>query len=226
MTACFGWTAHELTAHLAAGAAEMALTLEAYSEGRPVPPTRGFEEREAPYRRIEDAELRLSLLAAFERETASLEAVLAAEPSAVVPWTGRDVPVAAFVTHAGSELALHRWDLVGDDPTSVQLLSQPEFTAHAVFALGRVLAARGALLPADLRIVLRSAGAPDVLLVGDEAGTRLEFAHDGDHDAPIAADADARLLLLWGRRPSDPGRVRVPGGAELLAQVQSVLAGY
>jgi len=61
LTGCAQWRAHEVAAHLGAGAVEIALNLEAYGEGRPVPATRGFEERETPYRSMEDAELRSEL---------------------------------------------------------------------------------------------------------------------------------------------------------------------
>lgn len=48
VSACEGWTAHEVTAHLAPAAAEITRHLEPYLAGEPVPPTRSFEEREPP----------------------------------------------------------------------------------------------------------------------------------------------------------------------------------
>lgn len=48
LSACVGWTAHEVTAHLAAGAAEVSRHLDPFLRGDAVPATRGFEEREAP----------------------------------------------------------------------------------------------------------------------------------------------------------------------------------
>src|SRR5438874_1973944 len=62
-TACVGWAAHELVAHLAAGAAEMAALVEDVAAGRPSRPTQGFAEREAPFRALADEELRARLLA-------------------------------------------------------------------------------------------------------------------------------------------------------------------
>lgn len=50
VSACEGWTAHEVTAHLAAAAAEIVRHPEPYLDGRPVPATRSSEEREPPYR--------------------------------------------------------------------------------------------------------------------------------------------------------------------------------
>ena len=49
-TACPGWTAHELLAHLAAGAQEEASLIEAHLAGEPSRPTRAFDERERPFR--------------------------------------------------------------------------------------------------------------------------------------------------------------------------------
>ena len=40
--------------------------------------------------------------------------VLAAEPDAVIPWSGWQMPVAKVVPHVRNELAVHRWDFSGD----------------------------------------------------------------------------------------------------------------
>lgn len=50
VSACKVWTAHEVTAHLAGNAAEITRHLVPYLAGDPVPETRSFEEREAPFR--------------------------------------------------------------------------------------------------------------------------------------------------------------------------------
>ena len=226
LTKCAQWRAHEVTAHLGAGAVEIALNLEAYAEGRPVPETRGFEEREAPYRAMEDAELRARLPRSIERVAGALDAVLGAEPDAVVPWTGRQMVVGSFVTHLRSELALHRWDLVGDDETSRRLLDQPEITDHAVAVLGRALVARGAPgAPAGLAAVIASPGTSDVAVVVDSDGPRLKRS-DARLEPSVIGDPAARLLFLWGRQPGDPRRLSAPGGVEALATLRSLLAGY
>lgn len=49
--------------------------------------------------------------------------VLAREPDAVIPWTGRQMKVAKFIPHMRNEHALHRWDVAGDDSTSLELLA-------------------------------------------------------------------------------------------------------
>jgi hypothetical protein len=85
LTGCALWRAHEVAAHRGAGALEIAFNLDAYEAGRPVPATRDFEEREVPYRVMEDAKLRAELPRAIERVAAAIDAVLGAEPNAVVP---------------------------------------------------------------------------------------------------------------------------------------------
>ena len=226
LTGCALWRAHELAAHLGAGALEIALNLEACGEGRPVPATRGFEEREAPYRAMEDAALRAALPRAIERVAEVLDTVLGAEPDAVVPWTGRQMVVGSFVTHLRSELALHRFDLVGDDETSQSLLGQSELTDHAVTVLGRALLARGAAsAPSGFSAVIAAPGASDLAVVVDGDGPRLERS-DADLEPAVIGDPAARLLLLWGRQPGDPRRLAAPGGVEVLATLRSLLAGY
>lgn len=226
LTRCAQWRAHEVAAHLGAGAVEIACNLEAYGEGRPVPVTRGFEEREAPYRAMEDAKLRSELPRSIDRVAAALDAVLSAEPDAVVSWTGRQMVVATFVTHLRSELALHRFDLVGDDETGITLLDQPELTDHAVTVLGRALVARGAAsAPAGFAAVIAAPGTSDLAVIVDGDGPRLERS-DACLEPAVIGDPAARMLLLWGRQPGDPRRLSAPGGVEALATLRSLLAGY
>ncbi|MHB1740249.1 MAG: maleylpyruvate isomerase N-terminal domain-containing protein [Actinomycetes bacterium] len=226
LTGCAQWRAHEVAAHLSAGAVEIARNLEAYGEGRPVPATGGFEEREAPYRAMEDGKLRMELPRSIERVSAALDAVLGTKPDAVVTWTGRQMVVATFVTHLRSELALHRWDLVGDDETSQSLLGQPELTDHAVAVLGRALVARGATsAPAAFSVVIAAPGANDVAVVVDGDGPRLERS-DARSEPAVVGDPAARLLFFWGRRPGDPRRLLAPGGVEVLVALGALLAGY
>ncbi len=226
LTGCAQWRAHEVAAHLSAGAVEIARNLEAYREGRPVPATRGFEEREAPYRAMEDARLRAELPRSIERVAQALDGLLGTEPDAVVRWTGRQMVVASFVTHLASELALHRWDLVGDDETSAILLGQPRLSDHAVAVLGRALVARGATAaPAGFAAVIAAPGASDLAVVVDGCGPRLERSDAGLEPA-VVGDPAARLLFCWGRQPGDPRRLSAPGGVEVLATLRSLLAGY
>ena len=204
-TACADWTAHDLVAHLAAGAAEMAALIQAALAGQPERPTAGFEEREAPFAALDDAVLRQRLVAEALRLNAAVEALDRAGDGCTVAFAGRQLDPAALSLHGRSEAALHRWDLVGDDEVGRELLGQAELTAHALTVLNAMEVAEGVTTRAafagveDRRLTFASPGQPDVVLVADGAGTRLEL--DEPSDSPTAtADAATRLLALWGRR--------------------------
>jgi hypothetical protein len=228
LTACAGWTVHDITAHVAAGADEIARLFEAYGEGLPVPPTRTFDEREPEYRAMDDAALRKRLFTASMRMGSAMQAVFAREPDAVIPFTGQPMTAAAFAMHSRSECAIHRWDMVGDDEVSWKLLSQPEITAHAVNVLAPMLFSRGCgagLAPAGgFEARIRATGQPDLLVRRDNAGPQLSLEPD-DGSPAIETDAAARLLFIWGRRPGDPSRIRSGLAAEDRVRLQSLLAG-
>ncbi len=191
LTACSTWRAHELVAHVAAGAAAIAQNVEAFNTGgdKAVPPTADLAEREAPYRQMTFADLRSSMEASHDKMISAIE-----------------MPIAAFVTHARSEYALHRWDLVGDDDIGTELLAQPELTDHAVRALGEVLTGRGVAAGAEGTVRLSSPGRPDI----EVRATGVVYAEDDNAAIAIEGDPAARLLALWGRSPTQPGRLRAP----------------
>ena len=156
----------QVVAHLAAAAAEVTRHLEPYLRGDAVPPTKSFEIRGAPYRAMGDEALRRRLEVEEEKMRLVIGEVLAKDPRAVIPWTGRQMAVAKFIPHLRNEFALHRWDIAGDDETSTVLLSQPELVEHAVGVLGEILLRRGAARDPDpgkeLHVRLRSPSARDV----------------------------------------------------------------
>lgn len=230
VSACAGWTAHEVTAHLTAMAAEITRHLEPYLQGDPVPATRTFEEREPSYRAMGDAAL-CRLLETEEQLTRSMiEQVLAKEPQAVIPWTGRRMAVAKFLPHLRNEFALHRWDFVGDDETGDELLSQPELTEHAVGELGRILLRRGAAhdpCPGlDFHVRLRAKDAADVRVVVEDGEARLELTDHDSGEPYVELDAAARTLVIWGRRPDRRGRFLSHLGEPDLSRLQALLSGY
>ena len=137
VSACSGWTTHEVIAHLAGGAAEVSRHLRPYLAGDPVPATQSFEVREAPYRDMDDPVLRRRVGEEEAKMSVLIDQVLAGQADAVIPWTGREMSVAAFVPHMRSEFALHRWDTAGDDDTSWAMLGQPDLLVHAIGVLGR-----------------------------------------------------------------------------------------
>ena len=131
LTACQGWTVHEVTAHLAAGSEEIADLIESHLAGAGPRPTRSFNEREAPYRAMDDATLRRHLFEQVERSGHARQR-LAHRASDAVLFTGRAMTAAEFITHSRSERAIHRWDIAGRDEIGWELLAQPDLTLHAI----------------------------------------------------------------------------------------------
>lgn len=230
VSACEGWTTHEVTAHLAATAAEITRHLEPYLQGDAVPRTRTFEEREPPYRAMDDATLGRRLPDEDDKMRSILGQVLAQQPDAVIPWTGRQMAVAKFLPHMRNEFAIHRWDIVGDDETSAELLSQPELTEHAVGVLGRILLLRGTAhdpFPGqDFHLRLRAGPAPDVRVVVEAGHAGLELTHSEADEPSVELDPAARTLVIWGRRPGQRGRFRSHVGEPALRRLQALLSGY
>ena len=210
LTACRGWTAHELVAHLAAGAAEEADLIESHLARAPERPTRTHEARELPYRALPDPELRERLVENAGRLATLLDQLGTPDPTARVLFTGRPMTAADFTMHSRSECALHRWDLVGRDDVGWAMLSTPALTEHALTVLTSMstlpeaptnrLGTRSS--SGDTRLVLRSAPHDDVVIT--LADGTLAMALEPMSDTAPAAELEpaARLLALWGRRDS------------------------
>lgn len=96
VTACVGWTAHEIAAHLAAGTAEISRLFEAVIAGEAVPETRPFAEREPAFRALPDAELRKRMVHERDRYVRARRELAA---TTVVRFTGWDMTPATFTTH-------------------------------------------------------------------------------------------------------------------------------
>lgn len=129
-----------------------------------------------------------------------LSSVLSAEPDATVPWTQRQMKLGKFGTHMRSEFALHRWGVAGDDDASLELLSDPTLTAHAIDVLGRILLRRGQQsgeAPLGFSVHLRAPHQPDVVLTVAGGTAQLDMnTVQADGRALRCDDAAARLLLL------------------------------
>lgn len=209
-TACAGWSAHDIVAHLAAGSKEIADLIEEKLAGRPSRPTRAFEEREPPFRALADDELRAAWSRESRRKTEAVAALGALGEDATFDFTGTALTAERITLHSRSEAAIHRWDVAGDDDVSEEQLSRPKLTAHAVSVLNAMpvlaeSAAARARLGGDHppRIVLRAPDHPDVVLVGQQSGAaRFELVEEGsaEGDAVVVTGAAHRLLVLWGRR--------------------------
>lgn len=206
-TACAGWTVHDIAAHLTAGAEEMADLIEEHLAGLPPRETRRFEERERPFRAMRHDELMAAMAAHSRRNVAATRALAEQGEEGAVAFTGASMTADLFVTHARSEAAIHRWDIVGDDHVADELLAQPELTRHAVAVLNAMptLAESSRLNRARpaRRLVLRSPGEPDIVLTtGDRPRIELVESGPAQGDGVVTTDAAHRLLVIWGRRSS------------------------
>jgi Mycothiol maleylpyruvate isomerase N-terminal domain len=229
-TWCEAWTVRDIVVHQAGNAEELARVLGAHLEGEPVG-TRGFEEREAPLRAMNDADL----WDALHDRMATLNEVAAAAESVPadtdVAWTGRTMKVPWFAEHMREELVLHGWDITGDGDAGGAFqtgLADPWMTTHSVLAVGRPLLAKGAksLGPGErIEARLRVFGSDDVVVTADAERTSIGMGGPVG-PATLETDAAARVLLLWGRRPGDPSRIRSRVGPEALGRVRALLSGY
>jgi hypothetical protein len=230
VSACDGWTAHEIAAHVTGIAVEVIRHLEPYLHGDPVPPTRSFEEREAPLQALGHQTLLARLNTEEERMRRVAGDVLSREPDAVIPWTGRHMAVAKFIPHLRNEHALHRWDIAGDDETSGELLGSMDLVGHSVGELGRILLVAGRRHDPDpdrdFRVRLRAEGQPDLRVVVANGDATLEWASDDADEPWVDSDDAARQLFIWGRRPDHRGRLRSHLSQPGLARLQALLSGY
>lgn len=228
-TACDRWTTHDLEAHVAGAFEEVVRHLRAYADGSPLTSTRNFEEREAPFKLLSPDELQRTIEDRDEEMRAEIAAILAADPDATLTWTGRQMRVDSFSTHLRSECALHRWDVVGDDETSWELLGSFDLFKHAITAVGSgPMTARGLAAGAgdseDCVVRIRAEGHPDLVVT---VGSTPSLDLDPPRGEPtIVGDQAARLLFLWGRMPSPPGRLRLTGLADEAFRAKRLLSGY
>ena len=217
-TRCPRWTAHELVAHLAAGAKEMADLAEAHPGGNPPRATRPFADREGPFVAMDNAVLRDVLMVEALRLAAAIDALASADGTLVFSQSVLGAPQLRL--HGRVEAAMHRWDLVGDDDVGDELLGQPDLTSHSLTVLSAMLgggedgpdtrARRCGTGP--LAAVVRSPGEPDVVVRRTHASVSFELAPSGVLEPWIETDPATRLLLLWGRcSPDRPMRWLVTG---------------
>lgn len=228
-TWCEAWTVRDIVIHQTGNAEELARVLAGHLAGEPVP-TRGFEEREQPYRAMNDADL----WTAFQARMAYLGRVAADAEDLPddndVAWTGRTMKVPWFAEHMREELVLHSWDVTGDDASARDRLAQRWMTDHSVYAVGVPLLRRGRevlALPDDERMEarVRVSGDDDVVVTAGAETTTIALAPP-EGTPTIETDAATRVLLLWGRRPADPSRIRSAAGPLELGRLRTLLSGY
>ncbi|OBJ63672.1 maleylpyruvate isomerase N-terminal domain-containing protein [Mycobacterium colombiense] len=199
-TWCPDWSVHDLTAHVTAAAQERADLIDEHLAGKPTRATRSWEVREPPFRAMADELLRECLLehaVRFESKVAALG------DGDTIVYTGWTMTADRLRMHSHSEAALHRWDLVGDDATSIRLLADPAMVTHAIAAFGALPAMTESRRWCDGNVlsrplVLRCAGRPDVVVT---PGGSARPAGDGD-GVLIELERHELPLVLWGRLPS------------------------
>jgi uncharacterized protein (TIGR03083 family) len=229
LTSCPGWTAHHLAAHICGNYEEIEQHVGAFAEAQPLERTRTWEEREQPLRELDLA----TLLGRIEDRAGTtagvIGQVLDEQPDAELTWTGRTVRVAGFPTHLRSEDALHRWDLMGDDETSHELLGQQDLLVHAVSFIGLPLLRRGlaaaAAGPGPFLARVRSEGRDDLIVEASNGEAHLSVAPP-QGPPTIHGDPAARLLLVWGRKPEPFCRLRTGHDRSAAYRAQALLAGY
>jgi hypothetical protein len=226
-TWCEAWTVRDVVVHVVGGAEELARVLGGHLDGERVD-TRNLAEREGPLRAMNDTDLWAAL---HDRMAALNDVVAAADDLPAdtdVAWTGRTMKVPWFAEHVRQELVLHTWDITGDDAPAQARLAAPWMTEHTVVAVGRPLLARGAaqLRPGErIDARLRVPDTDDVVVTAERDSATIGFATPVG-PATLETDAAARVLLLWGRRPADPSRIRSCAGPETLGGVRRLLSGY
>lgn len=230
VTACQGWTAHEISAHLASGADAFAAQIEAHLAGTEVPEFGPWETREAPYRQMNPETLLQRVFDSEERMSRAFAAILEQDPNPQVAEVGWGMPIVEIIKHMRQEYAVHRWDLLGDDDRGEPLLAQQELLTHSVELLSDGLLAVGMARDPepteDLDVRLRSEGHQDLRLRVHQGQGSLSLEDPDDAPHVVELDPAARLITLWGRRPSDPRRIRSTLSPEQLARLQILLAGY
>jgi hypothetical protein len=230
ITACPGRTVFRMACHMAGAVEEIDRHVVGYLAGTPVHRTRMFEEREEPYFTLSTPEVLDRLLEGDEALREHMAELLDREPDAHLTWTSRTVRAKGFLSHLRNECAVHRWDMVGDDEASRELLSQPDLLRHTVEFLGAIpLQARGIAAGAgsgrSVSYRLRAPGQDD-LVVGVRAGEQ-ELRLVPQRGAVLAeGDPAARHLLVWGRRAQPFSRMHCLGDPDELRRLQMLLAGY
>jgi len=230
VSSCDGWTTHEIAAHVTGIAVEVSRHLDPYLQGDPVPETRTFEHREAPLQALPHDQLLNRLDAEEVRMRTLVAGVLAVEPDAVIPWTGRRMAVAKFIPHLRNEHALHRWDVVGDDELSATLLDQTDLTEHSVEVLGRILLLAGRARDpdpdTDFGVPLRADGQSDLSVVVGGGEARLSWGALPSDRPGLECDPAARHLFIWGRHPEGQNRLISHLDQAQLTRLQVLLSGY
>ncbi|MBX5491065.1 MAG: maleylpyruvate isomerase family mycothiol-dependent enzyme [Chloroflexi bacterium] len=230
-TACAGWTARDVVAHLILGAEVFVTYTQAQLEGRSSPPVTpaARAERQAALRARPDE----ALLDDLERLTDEFARLLEAQPAAVlerpVPLPFGQFPLAWMSFGRVNELALHHWDLRAPrEPDARVSAAALPFIVPANFQAVSLLA-QGERQDGVWQLEIPDvATEPQSLRV---AGGQVSVAPGASADATctLRLDGDALVRLLWGRldlaRAIDTGRVQVVGDRAHALALQRLFPG-
>ena len=136
-----------------------------------------FAEREVEFWGIDDGELRRRLTDGERRMSCGLDAVLASSGDRAVPGMGWGMPIADVILHLRQEFAIHRWDLVGDDDESDEILTgdwteRPEQSAACRRRSPRASPRRRTTSPRRRRAPSRSGWVPPTSTTSNSPATR------------------------------------------------------
>jgi hypothetical protein len=143
VSACDGWTTHEIAAHVTGIAVEVIRHLDPYLQGDPVPPTRSFEEREAPLQALEHPALLDRLDTEEQRMRRVVDEVLKHDPEPDADFrvrlrTAGQPDLRVLVDRSGATLA---WAQDDTDEPAVEM----DAGARQLFIWGRRPDHRGRL---------------------------------------------------------------------------------
>ncbi|HLI26818.1 MAG TPA: maleylpyruvate isomerase family mycothiol-dependent enzyme [Chloroflexota bacterium] len=230
-TACAGWTARDVVAHLVFGVEIFQAYTEAYLEGRASPSVTlaARAERQAALA----ARPREALLDELEHLTDQFARLLDAQPAAAlerpVPLPFGQFPFWWMSTGRVNELALHHWDLRAPREPDARVASAAlPFIVPTNLAAVPLLA-RGERQDGVWQLAITDmATEPRTLRVAD-GQVDVTAGPSADARCTLRLDGDALVRLLWGRldlaRAIDTGRVQVAGDRDHALALQRLFPG-
>ncbi len=237
-TFCPGWLAEDPVVHVATGAVFYASSIRRALDGLPPEPPYGKGTKEFYAIRIRKGEElkalpREKMLDAFDAASAKVQAELdrirpGDFPKAAFHPRGL-IPLGAWAGMRLVEVVIHDWDIrYGQDPAAKVAPQGVEGMLTFLPSYQTRFFGWRENPPFSGRFRFRSTGPGREwsLTVSGEAAADSEDV-SGDFDAVITADAEAHLLLIYGRAKQDrmekAGRLTVEGNGDLAGKLLSVL---
>ena len=237
-TFCPGWKARHAVSHLATGGDFYAHSIRRALEGLPPEPPYGSNAKEfLSIRKARGEELmampREGMMDAFDASADAVNAALDAVGAGDLGKLGYHprglTRLDAWIGLRLVELVAHDWDIRFGDDAAARVVPQgvEGMTSFLPASQSRLFGVREKA-PFDARFLFRSTE-PERAWTLAVAGDGAEESPDasGAHDAAIAADGEAHLLLLFGRAKREAmmaaGRLEIEGDLELADRLLRVL---